>query len=135
MRYAAAPLAVLVMGVIAFVLVSAAGRDPWSTFNVLLVEPFASAYGVGELLLKATPLMLCATGLAVGYRANVWNIGAEGQFIVGAICGGGRGLVPRTGARAGRVPVDGDRRRARGHGMGGHSRGYCARAFAPARSS
>ena len=92
MRYAAAPLAVLVMGVIAFVLVSAAGRDPWSTFNVLLVEPFASAYGVGELLLKATPLMLCATGLAVGYRANVWNIGAEGQFIVGAICGGGVGL-------------------------------------------
>ena len=38
-------------------------------------------YGIGELLLKATPLMLCALGLAIGFRANVWNIGAEGQFL------------------------------------------------------
>ena len=48
---------------------------------------------LGELLLKASPLMLCAVGLAVGYRANVWNIGAEGQLIMGAICGGGVALA------------------------------------------
>ena len=44
-------------------------------------------------LLKAGPLMLCAVGLASGYRANVWNIGAEGQLTMGAICGGGLALL------------------------------------------
>ncbi|MFD2271549.1 ABC transporter permease [Undibacterium arcticum] len=49
-------------------------------------------YGMSELLLKATPLMLIGVGLAVGYRANVWNIGAEGQFILGAISATGVAL-------------------------------------------
>jgi simple sugar transport system permease protein len=43
--------------------------------------------------LKATPLMLCAIGLAVCFRANVWNIGAEGQLIAGAIAGGAIALL------------------------------------------
>jgi simple sugar transport system permease protein len=43
---------------------------------------------VAELFLKATPLMLCAVGLSVGFRANVWNIGAEGQLLVGALAAG-----------------------------------------------
>ena len=59
---------------------------------MFFIEPVSSLYGVGELLLKATPLMLCALGLALGYRANVWNIGAEGQLTIGAISGGGVGL-------------------------------------------
>ena len=71
---------------------SALGKDPVAAFKVFFVEPVSSLYGVGELLLKATPLMLCALGLAPGYRANVWNIGAEGQFTLGAITGGGVGL-------------------------------------------
>jgi ABC-type uncharacterized transport system permease subunit len=49
-------------------------------------------YGVAELFLKATPLMLCAVGLSVGFRANVWNIGAEGQLLIGALVGGGLAL-------------------------------------------
>ena len=51
-------------------------------------------------MLKATPLMLCAVGLAIGFRANVWNIGAEGQLIVGAIaCQRGGAVFLRIGRR------------------------------------
>lgn len=71
-----------------FILFSALGKSPAAAFHIFFVEPIASVYGVGELLLKATPLMLCALGLAIGFRSNVWNIGAEGQFIIGALAGG-----------------------------------------------
>ncbi len=66
-------------------LFAALGKNPLEGFRVFFVSPISDLYGVSELLLKATPLMLCATGLAIGFRANVWNIGAEGQLIVGAI--------------------------------------------------
>jgi simple sugar transport system permease protein len=75
-----------------FLLFRALGKDPVAFFRVFFIEPLSSLYGFGELLLKATPLMLCALGLVPGYRANVWNIGAEGQFTIGAITGGGVGL-------------------------------------------
>jgi general nucleoside transport system permease protein len=79
--------------VVGFALFSALGREPWHAFHVFFVKPVSTLYGVGELLLKAGPLMLCAVGLAVGYRANVWNIGAEGQLTMGAIFGGGVALA------------------------------------------
>jgi general nucleoside transport system permease protein len=79
--------------VIGFILFTAMGKDPWSAFYAFFVKPVATQYGIAELLLKATPLMLIAVGLANGYRANVWNIGAEGQLTMGAIFGGGLGLV------------------------------------------
>jgi simple sugar transport system permease protein len=85
-----AALATLVVG---FALFSLLGKDPWEAFAAFFVKPIDSRYGVGELLLKAGPLMLIATGLAVGYRANVWNIGAEGQLVLGAIAGGGLALA------------------------------------------
>ena len=44
------------------------------------------------MLLKTTPLLLCGLGLAMGFRANIWNIGAEGQLTMGAIAGGGVAL-------------------------------------------
>jgi simple sugar transport system permease protein len=92
MKYVSAPLAVLAMLATGFLLFSVLGKDPVAFFRVFFVEPVSSLYGVGELLLKATPLMLCALGLIPGYRANIWNIGAEGQFTIGAITGGGVGL-------------------------------------------
>jgi len=85
-----ATFAVLVIG---FVLFRAMGRDPWQALYVFFIEPIDTLYDVGELLLKASPIMLCAVGLAIGYRANVWNIGAEGQLIMGAIFGGGVALA------------------------------------------
>ncbi|MEP6998560.1 MAG: ABC transporter permease, partial [Betaproteobacteria bacterium] len=75
-----------------FILFSLLGKNPFDAFFLFFIEPVATRYGVGELLLKASPLMLCAVGLAIGYRANVWNIGAEGQLTIGAICGGGVAL-------------------------------------------
>jgi simple sugar transport system permease protein len=56
-------------------------------------EPVKSTYALGELMVKATPLLLIALGLAVCFRSNVWNIGAEGQFVLGAICAGGVALL------------------------------------------
>jgi simple sugar transport system permease protein len=74
---------------VGFAVFEAFGKDPLAAFNAFFIQPVASRYGVAELLLKATPLMMIATGLAVGYRANVWNIGAEGQLTLGALAGGG----------------------------------------------
>jgi len=79
--------------IVGFVLFTAMGKNPWVAFHAFFVKPVATLYGVGELLLKATPLMLIAVGLAAGYRANVWNIGAEGQLTMGAIFGGGVALA------------------------------------------
>jgi ABC-type uncharacterized transport system permease subunit len=92
MRLASSPMAACAMLLTGFIALSAMGTSPVAAFKVFFIEPVSSIYGVGELLLKATPLMLCALGLAPGYRANVWNIGAEGQFTLGAIAGGGIGL-------------------------------------------
>ena len=84
-----ATLATLVIGFIVF---TAFGKNPIAAFNAFFVQPISTLYGVAELLLKATPLMVIATGLAIGYRANVWNIGAEGQLTLGALAGGGLAL-------------------------------------------
>ncbi|HEY8973757.1 MAG TPA: ABC transporter permease [Burkholderiaceae bacterium] len=74
--------ATVVIGIALFALL---GKDPARGLAMFFVEPFRGAYAVSELCVKATPLMLIGLGLAVCYRANVWNIGAEGQFVLGAI--------------------------------------------------
>src|SRR5581483_2375898 len=86
-------LAIIATIVLGFLLFSLLGRDPWQAMHVFFVKPLENRYGVGEWLLKASPLMLCGVGLAVGYRANVWNIGAEGQLTLGGIFAGGLALV------------------------------------------
>lgn len=88
MSIASPMIAAAAMLLTGFILFTALGKNPAEAFHIFFVEPVASLYGIGELLLKATPLMLCALGLAIGFRANVWNIGAEGQFILGAVAGG-----------------------------------------------
>ena len=90
---------------VGFVLFSLLGKSPLQAFYVFFVKPVENLYGVGELLLKASPLMLCATGLAAGYRANVWNIGAEGQLTFGAICGGGIALALQDSAGPWLLPL------------------------------
>ena len=68
-----------------FLLYIVMGNDPVAVFYALLLEPFVSWSSFSEVLLKMTPLLLIAQGLAIGFRAKVINIGAEGQFILGAI--------------------------------------------------
>ena len=76
----------VVVGVALFVIL---GKDPVKGLQVFFVEPVKSVYALSELALKVTPLLLIALGLAVCFRSNVWNIGAEGQFIIGAVFAGG----------------------------------------------
>jgi general nucleoside transport system permease protein len=75
------------------------GKDPVQGLQLFFVQPLASTRALGELSVKATPLLLMGLGLCVAYRSDVWNVGAEGQFILGAICGGGVALLatPETG--------------------------------------
>jgi ABC-type uncharacterized transport system permease subunit len=64
------------------------GKDPVRGLQLFFVEPVKNLYALSELTVKATPLILIALGLAVCFRSNVWNIGAEGQFVVGALAAG-----------------------------------------------
>jgi general nucleoside transport system permease protein len=63
------------------------GKNPIEALDVYFIEPLTDPYSLGEIAVKATPLVMIAVGLSLCYIANVWNIGAEGQFLVGAICG------------------------------------------------
>jgi len=77
-------LLTLVAGAIMFMLL---GKDPLDSLYALLVEPLFDPWSLNELAKKAAPLILIAVGLSVCYRSNNWNIGAEGQYSVGAIIG------------------------------------------------
>ncbi len=82
------------------ILFAALGKNPVTALSVYLVEPLTDSYSLVELAVKATPLVMIAVGLSLCYLANVWNIGAEGQFLIGAVCGSW--LAVRTqGADAG----------------------------------
>ena len=61
------------------------GVSPLKGLDAIFIDPLRTTYGIGEILLKMAPLLLIAQGLAIGFRAQIWNIGAEGQLIVGAI--------------------------------------------------
>ncbi len=95
--YLAPVVAVLLTLVVGAAIFAALGFDPLRVLAAYFVEPVSTLRGVGSLLVKATPLILIASGLALGFRANVWNIGAEGQMIIGGIVGGGIALaLPET---------------------------------------
>lgn len=64
------------------------GQDPVKALYTFFIAPLDSVRGWTEVAVKMTPLLLCAAGLVVCFRANVWNIGAEGQLVAGAIAGG-----------------------------------------------
>jgi general nucleoside transport system permease protein len=86
-------LALAVTVVIGMILFAALGKDPVKGLLVFFWEPIKSPYALGELMVKATPLLIIALGLAVCFRSNVWNIGAEGQFVIGAVVAGGVALL------------------------------------------
>ncbi len=86
----------IVFGAILF---ASLGKDPIKALSVFLLDPLSNMRGLSEVLLKSIPLILCGVGLAICYRANVWNIGAEGQLILGAICAGATVLAFDTPAK------------------------------------
>jgi ABC-type uncharacterized transport system permease subunit len=91
--YASPLLALAITLVIGVVLFMALGKDPVRGLQMFFWEPIKSPYAWGELMVKATPLLIIALGLAVCFRSNVWNIGAEGQFVMGAIFAAGVALT------------------------------------------
>jgi ABC-type uncharacterized transport system permease subunit len=101
---------------------------------VFFWEPIKSpATRIGELMVKATPLLLIALGLAVCFRSNVWNIGAEGQFVIGAVAAGGVALLAdKDTGRLDRARHPAGRRAAAWPGPA--SRPCCATASTPTRS-
>lgn len=84
-RVALLTLAALGGGLLfAAALFAASGADPGRAIARIFGGSFGSAYGLGETVTKAIPLMLCGAGLCLAFRAGVWNIGAEGQLLMGA---------------------------------------------------
>jgi ABC-type uncharacterized transport system permease subunit len=100
-RYASPLLALAITVVLGVMLFVALGKDPVRGLQVFFWEPIKSVYALSELMVKATPLLLIALGLAVCFRSNVWNIGAEGQFVMGAVFASGVALTADANTGAG----------------------------------
>ncbi|MDR2128452.1 MAG: ABC transporter permease [Burkholderiaceae bacterium] len=92
-------LALAVTALVGALLFAALGKDPLRGLQMFFWEPVKSAWALGEVGVKATPLLIIALGLSVCFRSNVWNIGAEGQFVIGAVAASGVALLatPATG--------------------------------------
>src|SRR5260221_5185814 len=75
------------------------GKNPIAALSVYFLTPLTDAYSLQEIAVKAAPLVIIGVGLSLCYLANVWNIGAEGQFLIGAVCGSWLAVVTQgTGA-------------------------------------
>ena len=90
-------IAVALTMVVGGILFAFLGADPVGAIRTIFWDPLFNPQFAGftrpQLLVKAGPLILIAIGLSIGFRAGIWNIGAEGQYIMGAICGAGAGLA------------------------------------------
>lgn len=84
-----APVAIVIAALVTFAItagpIRGAGANPLSAYNRYLITPLRSSYSIQEVLLTATPLLLTGLAVAVAFRAGYYNIGAEGQFLLGAI--------------------------------------------------
>ena len=90
---ALSPLLAIVLTILSGIIIfSVLDKDPWLSLYTFFIQPLTTGFGFTELIVKATPLILIGAGLSIGFKANVWNIGAEGQFTMGAIAGGGTAL-------------------------------------------
>jgi ABC-type uncharacterized transport system permease subunit len=96
--YGSPLLALVITVLIGVIMFLALGKDPLRGLEMFFWQPIRSPYALGELMVKATPLLIIALGLAVCFRSNIWNIGAEGQYIIGAIFAGGVALLADKGA-------------------------------------
>lgn len=86
-------IAVALTVVTAAILLALVGVSPLSGLYTYFVEPFTSVWSLEELAVKASPLVMIGVGLAFCYLSNNWNIGAEGQYICGALLGGWAALT------------------------------------------
>jgi len=86
-------IATMLVGVVVFDLL---GIDGQRAVIDIFITPLLASYKWQDVAVKAAPLIIIALGLSIGNRANVWNIGAEGQYIIGALCAAGIGIAAGT---------------------------------------
>ena len=94
--YATPVAAVLATMAFGGMLFAALGKNPVAAIHTIFFEPLFGEFAFyyrPQLLVKGAPLVLIAIGLSLGFRAGIWNIGAEGQYIIGALCGAGVALA------------------------------------------
>lgn len=94
--YATPVVAVVMTMIVGGMLFAFMGKNPVEVIRTIFWDPMFGEFAFylrGQLLVKAGPLILIAIGLSLGFRAGIWNIGAEGQYIMGAICGAAVGLA------------------------------------------
>ncbi len=99
--YLTPPVAVVATMIAGGLLFWGLGKDPLVALRTIFWDPLFGEFAFyyrQQLLVKAGPLILIATGLALGFQAGVWNIGAEGQYIVGALCAAAVALSVYPGA-------------------------------------
>ncbi|PWE30216.1 ABC transporter permease [Pararhodobacter marinus] len=96
-NYATPVTAVLLTMIAGGILFALLGKNPFEAIKLIFWDPLFSeqfaSYSRPQLLVKAGPLILIAVGLSIGFRAGIWNIGAEGQYIIGALCAAGVALA------------------------------------------
>ncbi|WP_020408018.1 ABC transporter permease [Hahella ganghwensis] len=88
MAYMSPVMAIILTLISGALLFAFLGQSPTHSLYTFFISPLTDLYGWSELGVKVAPLMLCALGLTLCFRAKVWNIGAEGQFIIGGLGGG-----------------------------------------------
>ncbi|MGO3343808.1 MAG: ABC transporter permease [Marinomonas sp.] len=93
MKVASPLIAIAFTLIFGCMLFSALDKNPFEALHVLLIAPLSDMYNIGEMFVKMGPLLLCAVGLSLCYRANMWNIGAEGQLLAGALGGSAVALI------------------------------------------
>lgn len=90
----AAPTASIALALVAGgVLIAIAGKNPLAVYALLFGDTLGSAYGIGQMLAKATPIALTGLSVAVCFRAGLFNVGAEGQMTIGGLCAALTGLA------------------------------------------
>jgi simple sugar transport system permease protein len=91
-RIAAPVTAVLFSLLTAGIIMLFANINPLEAYKEIIIESLGSPYGISETLVKATPLIICGLGISIAFRMQLWNIGAEGQLVMGAIGASGVAL-------------------------------------------
>ncbi|MEL7256981.1 MAG: ABC transporter permease [Pseudomonadota bacterium] len=89
-------LAVVITMIVGGALFATLGKNPVEAIRTIFWDPLFGEFAFyyrPQLLVKAAPLILIAIGLSLGFKAGIWNIGAEGQYIMGALAGAGVGLA------------------------------------------
>jgi general nucleoside transport system permease protein len=91
------PVLVLAAILITFVITAGpillAGANPIEAYVLFVINPLTSGFTLLEVLVTATPILFTGAAVAIAFRAGYWNIGAEGQLLLGAIAAAGVGMV------------------------------------------